>query len=629
MLMKTLQSRLFWMLPVLFWSVVIAISWFWNHTLFEKSIRDIAFERGRIMYDMIRLAKINPVLMAADPKLFKQQNMKDIGYRLVSRNPKNPENSADAWEVSALTQFDSGLHYVFESFTDQEDGFFRYMGPVFMEPMCLGCHDTGGSQVGDVRGGISVKVMARPIYNAHVESHRAINWMHVIGFLLLTSTSTFLMHQLRRQWLVSQQTRGELEEKEQFLRAVANCMQDGLVVLNPKGEVTYANPESEWMLERDASEMLGQNFVDLIYAGREDDFDISRCVINQTLEDGEIRKETDDLMIDRSGVEFPVALSVAPLLRNEKLSGAVVTFHDVSARQQAEERRSYLERELNQMHKMEAVGQLAGGIAHEINTPIQYVGDNLRFLQDSWADISTLLKAYRELLDQAQTVEELKPQVDSVQETAEEVDLEFLQEEMPTALTQSITGAEQVAHIVKAMKEFAHPGQKQMATADLNQIVTSTATVSRNEWKYAAEMEFDLATDLPQVMCMAPEVSQVVLNLIVNAAHAIQGSGKDEKGIIRISTGRNERHAEIRVSDNGIGIPKEVQASVFNPFFTTKDVGKGTGQGLAICQDVVVSKHHGEIFFETEEGVGTTFVVRLPLKMEYSGIQESEEAAES
>ena len=153
--------------------------------------------------------------------------------------------------------------------------------------------------------------------------------------------------------------------------------------------------------------------------------------------------------------------------------------------------------------------------------------------------------------------------------------------------------------------------------------------VSRNEWKYAAEMEFDLATDLPQVMCMAPEVSQVVLNLIVNAAHAIQGSGKDEKGVIRIATGRNERHAEIRISDNGTGIPEEVQASVFNPFFTTKDVGKGTGQGLAICQDVVVSKHHGEIFFETEEGVGTTFVVRLPLKMEYSGIQESEEEAES
>ncbi len=612
--MKILQSRYFWVLPVLFWAAVMEVSWIWNHSLFEETIRSMAFERGQVMYDMIRLAKINPVLMAADPKLFKKQNMEDIGYRLVSRNPKNPENHADAWERAALVRFDEGLRYVFESFTEHDEGYFRYMGPVYMEPMCLGCHDTGDSQVGDVRGGISVTVMAKPIYDSHADSHRVIDLMHIVGFLLLSSTSVFLLFQLRRQWLVLRLTRDELKEKEQFFAAVASCMQDGLVVLNQEGEVTYVNPESEWMLERSADQILGQKFVDLIYKGRNGDFDLSQSVINRTLEDGEIRKETDDLMIDRSGVEFPVALSVAPLLGNDKLSGAVVTFHDISARKQAEERRSYLERELNQMHKMEAVGQLAGGIAHEINTPIQYVGDNLRFLQDACNDIATLLNAYRELMVQAESVEKLKPQVDAVRETMEEIDLEFLREETLTALQQSIAGTEQVAHIVKAMKEFAHPGQKQMAVADLNQIVTSTATVSRNEWKYTADVEFDLAPDLPQVLCMAPEISQVVLNLIVNAAHAIQGTGRDEKGVIKISTRSNGRYAEIRVADNGTGIPKAAQSSVFNPFFTTKDVGKGTGQGLAICQDVVVSKHHGEIFFETEEGAGTTFVIRLPLK---------------
>ncbi len=612
--MKILQSRYFWVLPVLFWAAVMEVSWIWNHSLFEETIRSMAFERGQVMYDMIRLAKINPVLMAADPKLFKKQNMEDIGYRLVSRNPKNPENHADAWERAALVRFDEGLRHVFESFTEHDEGYFRYMGPVYMEPMCLSCHDTGDSQVGDVRGGISVKVMAKPIYDSHADSHRVIDLMHIVGFLLLSSTSAFLIFQLRRQWLVLRLTRDELKDNNQFFAAVASCMQDGLVVLNQEGEVTYVNPESEWMLERSADQILGQKFVDLIYKGRNGDFDPSQSVINRTLEDGEIRKETDDLMIDRSGVEFPVALSVAPLLGNDKLRGAVVTFHDISARKQAEERRSYLERELNQMHKMEAVGQLAGGIAHEINTPIQYVGDNLRFLQDACNDIATLLNAYRELMVQAESVEKLKPQVDAVRETMEEIDLEFLREETLTALQQSIAGTEQVAHIVKAMKEFAHPGQKQMAVADLNQIVTSTATVSRNEWKYTADVEFDLAPDLPQVLCMAPEISQVVLNLIVNAAHAIQGTGRDEKGVIKISTRSNGRYAEIRVADNGTGIPKAAQSSVFNPFFTTKDVGKGTGQGLAICQDVVVSKHHGEIFFETEEGAGTTFVIRLPLK---------------
>jgi PAS domain S-box-containing protein len=627
MLIKTLQSRFFWMLPVLFWFVVVTFSWMGNHALFEQSIRDIAFERGQIMYDMIRLAKINPVLMAADPKLFKQQNMKDIGYRLVSRTPKNPENKADNWEESALFQFDSGLHHVFEEFLENGEGYFRYMGPVYMEPMCLGCHDTGASQAGDVRGGISVQVKARPIYEAHEGSHRMIDLIHIIGFLLLSASSTFLMYQLRTQWLVLQQTRDELEEKAQFLRGVANCMQDGLVVLNPKGEVTYANPESEWMLERNADQMLGRNFVDMIYKGRGDNFDASQCVINQTLKDGEIRKETDDLLIDRSGEAFPVAMSVAPLMRDKKLSGAVVTFSDISARKQAEEQRSDLERELNQMHKMEAVGQLAGGIAHEINTPIQYVGDNLRFLQDTYKDLEKLLSDYQALLTQAESVEGLKSQVDLVKETIEEIDLEFLQEEAPTALQQSISGAEQVAHIVKAMKEFAHPGQKQMAQADLNQMITNTATVSKNEWKYAADVEFDLAPELPMVVCMAPEISQVVLNLIVNAAHAIQAAGRDGKGTITISTSRLDGHVEIRVSDTGTGIPREAQGSVFNPFFTTKDVGKGTGQGLAICQDVIVTKHHGEIFFETEEGVGTTFVVRLPLEQKSDmPHQESEDA---
>lgn len=614
MLIRILQSKYYWLLPVLFWFLVIVISWVWNHMLFEHSIRDIAYERGRIMYEMIRLAKINPVLMAADPMLFRQQNMKDIRYRIVSKHPRNPENSPDPWESAALSRFERGSSDIFQSFLNQEEGgYFRYIGPVYMESSCLVCHAAGNSKVGDVRGGISVTVMAKPIVASHAGSHHTIDIMHIIGFLLLSTTSVFLMFQLRRQWWLLQQTRDELKEKEQFLSGVANCMQDGLVVLNQGGEVVFANPESEWMLGRSTSELMGLKFVDLIYADRRKDFDVSQSVINQTLQDGEIRKETDDLLIDSDGKEFPVSLSVSPLLHDDRPNGVVVTFSDISARRQAEEQRSNLERELNQMHKMEAVGQLAGGIAHEINTPIQYVGDNLRFLQDVYRDVVGLLDVYRELLAGAETIDELKPQVEAVNKVVQDIDLQFLKEEAPKAIEQSVTGAEQVAHIVLAMKEFAHPGQKQMAPADLNRVVENTVAVSKNEWKYVADTELHLAPELPQVKCMGGEVSQVVLNLIVNAAHAIQAAGREEKGVISVATGLRGNYAEIRVTDNGTGIPAKAQPYVFNPFFTTKDVGKGTGQGLAICQDVIVGKHRGELFFETEEGAGTTFVIRLPL----------------
>jgi PAS domain S-box-containing protein len=437
--------------------------------------------------------------------------------------------------------------------------------------------------------------------------------MHLIGFILISATSVFLMSQLRRQWQLLQHTRDELKEKEQFLTGVTSCMQDGVVVLNQEGEITFTNPESEWMLGRNTAELLGRKFVELVYQGRCGDIDASHCVVNQTLRDGEIRRETDDIMCDSEGKEFPVSLSVSPLLRDEHPNGVVVTFSDISARKYAEEQRSNLERELNQMHKMEAVGQLAGGIAHEINTPIQYVGDNLHFLQDAYRDLDALLVVFQELLSQVEMREELRPQVEAVRKKIDDIDLEFLREEAPKAIEQSVSGAEQVARIVLAMKEFAHPGQKQMAPADLNRIVDNTVAVSKNEWKYVADTELHLAPDMPQVKCMGGEVSQVVLNLIVNAAHAIHAAGREGKGLISIATDWNDKYAEIRVTDNGTGIPAAARPYVFNPFFTTKEVGKGTGQGLAICQDVIVGKHRGELFFETEEGVGTTFVIRLPL----------------
>ncbi len=613
MLIRLFQSRYCWLIPVLFWLTIILGSIVWNLSLIDHSVKDIAFERGRIMYEMVKLTKINPVLMANDPTIFKQQAMENILYRVVSTEPRNADNMADPWEQAALESFENGTEYVFESFIDSEEGYFQYIGPVFMQEQCLACHGYEGRKVGDIRGGISVKVMAQPIVASENKFKQMMIIIHVVGFVLVTLTSVFLIHQLRNQFHLVNKTRDELKEKEQFLSDVTNSMSEGFVVLDNQGSVTFANPESEWLLGWDAEEMSGRSFSEIVYGDRKPvTKDSVGSAITLTLQDGLTRAGFDDLFFHREGRQIDVAFSVSPLVR-EHGGGVVVTFNDISERKRADEERRNLERQLNQTHKMEAVGQLAGGIAHEINTPIQYIGDNLRFIREAQEDMETLLKAYANLLQKAEAHPELVSEIAKVRETTESIDLGYLREEMANAVDQSITGATQVAQIVLAMKEFAHPGSKQMAPADLNRIINNAVAVCKNEWKYVADTELKLSDSLPEIKCLGGEISQVLLNMIVNAAHAIEAASLPQKGRITITTLHDGNRVEVRIADTGTGIPKEIQDSVFNPFFTTKDVGRGTGQGLAIAQDIVVGKHHGELFFETSEGDGTTFVMRLPL----------------
>jgi signal transduction histidine kinase len=272
--------------------------------------------------------------------------------------------------------------------------------------------------------------------------------------------------------------------------------------------------------------------------------------------------------------------------------------------------RRLLEGQLVQAQKLESIGQLAAGIAHEINTPIQYVGDNIRFLQDSF-------KAIDKVLDEWENALVCTSRAGSLSKLVEQADLAYLRREIPKAVEQSGEGVERVASIVKAMKEFSHPGPAEMKAIDINHAIGSTVTVSRNEWKYVAEVVLNLDPDLPAVRCLPGEFNQVMLNLIVNSAHAIadlpcNGNG-EVKGTVTVSTRRDRDWVEIRVSDTGVGIPEAVRPRIFTPFFTTKEVGKGTGQGLAIAHSAVVKRHGGTISFETEENKGTTFIVRLPI----------------
>lgn len=281
--------------------------------------------------------------------------------------------------------------------------------------------------------------------------------------------------------------------------------------------------------------------------------------------------------------------------------------------------RKIMESQLKQAQKLESIGQLAAGIAHEINTPIQYTGENIRFLLDAFKEIDSVLGKYRKLFKAIKAGSVTEGIIREVESTIERADLDFIKEELPKAIEQSLEGVDRVAKIVLAMKEFSHPGTEDKKTIDINMAIQSTITIARNEWKYMADMETEFDSSLPPVPCLPGEFNQVILNLIINAAHSIAdnvGVDAKEKGTIKVSTRFDAPWAEIRISDTGVGIPKNIRSRIFDPFFTTKEVGRGSGQGLAICYSVIVNKHGGKIEFETEMEKGTTFIIRLPVEIE-------------
>jgi signal transduction histidine kinase len=273
-----------------------------------------------------------------------------------------------------------------------------------------------------------------------------------------------------------------------------------------------------------------------------------------------------------------------------------------------------LENELAQAQKLESVGRLAAGVAHEINTPVQFVSDSVHFVREAMDDLTEIVDKYRELRTATENGTGVAAAAKAAEEAEDDADLDYILENAPVALDRARDGLGRVAAIVRSMKEFAHPDRKEMAQSDLNQAIASTLVIASNEYKYVADVETSFA-EIPLVNCYAGEINQVVLNLIVNAAHAIGDvvKGTPAKGKITVATRVLNDVVEISVGDTGNGIPVEVRSRIFDPFFTTKEVGRGTGQGLAIARNVIVDKHGGKLHFETEVGKGTTFFIRLPI----------------
>jgi signal transduction histidine kinase/CheY-like chemotaxis protein len=273
-----------------------------------------------------------------------------------------------------------------------------------------------------------------------------------------------------------------------------------------------------------------------------------------------------------------------------------------------------LGRELAAAQKLESVGRLAAGVAHEINTPVQFVSDSVHFVRTAMADMAAVIRAYRDLKDAAKSSGDVAATVRIVENAEKAADLDYILENAPRSLDTSIEGLDRIATIVRSMKEFAYPDQAHKTPADLNQAIRSTLVVAHNEYKFVAQLSTEFG-ELPPVPCYLGEINQVILNLLVNASHAISDVVKDSGslGKLMVRTRLDGDVVEISIADSGTGIPEAARDKIFDPFFTTKEIGKGTGQGLAMAHSVIVKKHSGTLRFETECGVGTTFFIRLPI----------------
>jgi PAS domain S-box-containing protein len=335
----------------------------------------------------------------------------------------------------------------------------------------------------------------------------------------------------------------------------------------------------------------------------------------QTLNTGEAL--IDHLITDRwpDGRVRWGLLSIMPL-RNDagEIVGIFGTEKDVTAAKLMEQALEKANHELAAAQRLESVGRLAAGVAHEINTPVQFVSDNVEFVRTSLPDLAGVIRAYRNLQHAVQSGSDVAAAASLAAASEGTADLDYILENAPPAIESAIEGLGRIATIVRSMKEFAHPDQGEKKFVDLNQAIRSTLIVARNEYKYVAEIDAQFG-ELPAVSCYLGEFNQVILNLLVNASHAIADVVKDtgNLGMITVRTRRDGEAVEVSIGDTGTGIPESARARLFDPFFTTKEVGKGTGQGLAIARSVIVKKHGGTLRFDTQCGQGTTFFIRLPI----------------
>ena len=398
-----------------------------------------------------------------------------------------------------------------------------------------------------------------------------------------------------------------LREERDFAETLIDTARAIVLLLDRDGRIIRFNRYMEELSGYRIEEVRGKDWFSIFLPEEHRDNVIDRF---QKSVDGQQTRGKINPIIAKNGKRYEIEWYDAPLKQHDgKMIGVLAVGQDTTER-------SMLQSQLAQAQKLEAIGQLAAGIAHEINTPIQFIGDNLHFFEEAFSVYKTIYDKYVDLLENNLPENaEMKPS-EEVNIASIRDEIEFYNQETPRAIEQSLDGVDRVSTIVRSMKEFSHPGKKDKELTDLNKAISNTITVSRNEWKYVAEIVTEFEPTLPSVPVMTADFNQVILNIIVNAAHAIKeanGESSNTKGTITISTTLEDNWVEIKVNDTGTGIPDSIINKIYDPFFTTKEVGKGTGQGLALAHSVIVKKHGGTIEAQSKTGKGTSFIIRLPI----------------
>jgi PAS domain S-box-containing protein len=426
----------------------------------------------------------------------------------------------------------------------------------------------------------------------------------VLAKLLDTIGVQIALTELRsRAELRSELAQKELEEAREQLEAVMTCAPANIATIARDDTILFLNRPWPYLKLGQAT---GGSWRDHVEPAQQEPLG---AVLSKVFESG-AHQSFHAPVTSADGRARWFSNHVGPMRLGGHVVAAIVISQDVTDAKLAEA-------ELADAQRLASVGTLAAGVAHEINTPVQFVSDSVHFARDAAADVLSLVEKLetiqRLILGGAPSADLIAAATTSAA-AIEAMDMEYLRENMPAAFERALAGLERVATIVRSMKEFAHPAQKEMSPVDLNRAIQSTLVVATSEYKYVADLETHFG-DLPPVVCHINDINQVVLNIVVNAAHAVADVAKasGRRGLISVKTEQCDTEVMISISDTGGGIPEEVQGRIYDPFFTTKEVGRGTGQGLAIARGIVVAKHGGELAFETTVGVGTTFHIRLPI----------------
>jgi two-component system NtrC family sensor kinase len=382
-------------------------------------------------------------------------------------------------------------------------------------------------------------------------------------------------------------------------------MKEGLFRIDETGKLIFVNDSLCQMLGYTKEELIGK---DINSIHEKEDNEVTARKVSQRREGVGDSYELN--YISKEGLIIPTLVSAKPVFNlSGQHEGTVVVIADISKIKQAEQERKLIEAQLRQSDKMASIGQLAAGVAHEINNPTGFVSSNLNTLSDYVQKYNSLIHEFHNLINQLETNssnESYHELFENIKAQEEDMDIAFMMDDITSLIQESLEGTERIKKIVQDLKDFAHPGEDKPKYAGINRCVDSTLNVVWNEIKYKAQVKKEYG-DLPDILCFPQQLNQVFANILVNAAQAITGHGE-----ISIKTGLQEDNIEIKISDTGSGIVKENIAKIFDPFFTTKDVGKGTGLGLNVAYNII-KKHNGKITVTSEKGYGTTFTILVPV----------------